>query len=130
MKFTLLVIFSWYVKSKRLSLYETGSPAHMGTRLARSSDFVIKKANTDCLNSVIPEMLHVSHSDTDTGSLHHYFTHIVKVKFAPTHLLTILTEHACQHNSFWRSRCDSNHAPTISPKLVHFHGDFGIRFWH
>ena len=57
-----------------------------------------------------------------------YFAHIVKVKFAHPHLLIILTKHACHHNSFWRSRCDSNHAPTISLKLVHFHGDFGISF--
>ena len=35
-----------------------------------------------------------------------------------THLPTnILTEHACQHNSFWGSRCDSSHAPTLSLKL-------------
>ena len=32
------------------------------------------------------------------------------------HLLIILTRHACHHNSFWESRCDSNHAPTISLK--------------
>ena len=32
------------------------------------------------------------------------------------HLLTILTKHACHHNSFWGSRCDSNHVPTISLK--------------
>ena len=46
------------------------------------------------------------------------------------HSLKILTKHACHHNSFWGSRCDSNHVPTISLKLVHFHGDFGIPFWH
>ena len=68
----------------------------------------------------------VSHSDTATRSLLHYFAHIVKVKFAVTYSLTILTEHACHHNSFWGSRRDSNHAPTLSPKPVHFHGDFGI----
>ena len=76
-------------------------------------------------------MLQASTSDTVTRSLPHYFTHIIKVKFAhPTHLLTILTEHAYHHNSFWGSSCDSNHAPTISLKLVHFHGDFGIPFRH
>ena len=73
-------------------------------------------------------MLQASPSDMVTESLSHYFAHIVKVKFAhPIHLLTILTEHACHHNSFWGSRCDSNHAPTISLKPVHFNGDFGIR---
>ena len=46
----------------------------------------------------------------------------------PNHLLTLLTEHACHHNSFCGSRCDSNHAPTISLKPVHVHGDFGIPF--
>ena len=44
--------------------------------------------------------------------------------------LTILTEHACHHNSFWGSRCDSNHVPTISLKPVHFHDYFGIPFRH
>ena len=44
------------------------------------------------------------------------------------HLLIILTKHVCHHNNFWGSRCDSNHMPTISLKLVHFHGDFGISF--
>ena len=46
------------------------------------------------------------------------------------HLLTILTKHSCHHNSFWESRCDSNHGPTISLKPVRFHGDFGIPFRH
>ena len=46
------------------------------------------------------------------------------------HLLIILTKPACHHNSFWESRCDSNHAPTISLKPVLFHGDFGNSFWH
>ena len=44
------------------------------------------------------------------------------------HQLTILTKHACYHNSCWGSKCDSNHAPTISLKPVHIHGDFGIPF--
>ena len=73
-------------------------------------------------------MPQASPSDTATRSLPHYLAHIVKVKFA--HLLTVLTKHACHHNSFWGSRCDSNHAPTISLKLVHFHSDFGIPFRH
>ena len=76
-------------------------------------------------------MPQASPSNTATGSLPHYFDHIVKVKFAhPTHLLTIITEHACHHNSFSGSRCDGNHAPTISLKPVHFHGDFSIHFRH
>ena len=65
-----------------------------------------------------------------TRSLPHYLAHIVKVKFAHPHLLTILTKHACHHNSFWGSRCDINHALTISLKPVHFHGDFGISSRH
>ena len=59
-------------------------------------------------------MPQASPSNTATRSLPHYFAHIVTVKFAPTLLPTILTEHVCHHNSFWESRCDSNHAPTIS----------------
>ena len=117
-----------------LSLSETGSPAYTRTRLAQSSDLELK-ANTDCLGSLdlTVEMPQASPSDTATGSLPYYFAHIVEVKFAhPIHLLTILTvtEHACHHNSFWGSRCDSNHAPTISLKPVHFQGDFGIPFRH
>ena len=79
-----------------------------------------KKANKDCLGSLISEMPQASPSDTTTRNLSYYFAPIVKVEFAPTHLLTILTEDACQDNGFWGSSCDSNHAPTISPKLVHF----------
>ena len=45
------------------------------------------------------------------------------------HLLTILTKHACHHNSFWGRR-ESNHVLTISLKPVHFQGDFGIPFEH
>ena len=52
-----------------------------------------------------------------------YFAYIVKVKFAH-HPLIILTKHVCHHSSFW----GSNHATTISLKLVQFHGDFGILF--
>ena len=98
--------------------------------MAQSSDIELK-ANTDCPGSLALEMLQASPSDTVSGSLPHYFNHIVKVKFAhPSYLLTILTEHACHHNSFWGSRCDSNHAPTISLKPAHFHSDFGIPFGH
>ena len=39
-----------------------------------------------------------------------------------------LTKHACLHNSYWGSRCDSSHARTISLKPAHFHGDFGTSF--
>ena len=113
---------------KRLSLSETGSPVYTRTRLAQSSDLELK-TNTDCPGSLILEMHQASPSDTATRSLPLYFAHIVWVKFAhPTHLLTILTKHACHPNSFWGSRCDSNHVPTISLKLVHFHGDFGNSF--
>ena len=76
-------------------------------------------------------MSQASPSNIEARSLPHYFADIVNVKFAhPTHLLTILTKHACHYNSFWGNRCDSNHALTISPKPVHFHGDFGIHFRH
>ena len=76
-------------------------------------------------------MPQASPSDTATRSLPLYFAHIVWVKFAhPTHILTILTKHACHHNIFWGNRCDSNHAPTISLKLIHFHHDFGNSFRH
>ena len=73
-------------------------------------------------------MSQASHSDMATSSLPPYFAHIVKVKFAHPHLLIILTKHSCHHNSFWGSRCDSNHAPTVSLKLVLFHGNFSISF--
>ena len=51
-----------------------------------------------------------------TRSLLPYFAHIVSVKFAHPHPLIILTEPACHHNSFWRSRCDRNQAHNISLK--------------
>ena len=51
-----------------------------------------------------------------TRSLLPYFSHIVLVRFAHPHLLIILTEPAWHHSSFWGSRCDSNHTPTISLK--------------
>ena len=96
--------------SKRLSLSETGSPGYTRTRLAQSLDLELK-----CQHRLILEIPQASPSDTATGSLPLYFAHIVWVKFAhPTHLLTILIMYACHHNSFWGSRCDSNHAPTIS----------------
>ena len=76
-------------------------------------------------------MPQASPSDTATRCFNFYFAHIVWVKFAHLiHLLTILTKHACPHNSFCGSRCDSHHAPTISLKLIHFHGDFGNSFRH
>ena len=74
------------------------------------------------------EMPQATPSDMATRSLPPYFAHIVKIKFAHPHLLIILRKYACYHNSFWGSRCYSNHAPTISLKLVHFHGDFSISF--
>ena len=69
------------------------------------------KATTDCLGSLTSEMPKASPNDKATGSSLHYFAHIVKVKFVTTHLLTVLTKHSCQHNSFWGSRYDSSHAP-------------------
>ena len=76
-------------------------------------------------------MPQASPSDTATRSLPLYFAHIVWVKSAhPTNLLAILTKHACHHNSFWGSSCDSNQAPTVSLKLIHFHGYFGNSFRH
>ena len=73
-------------------------------------------------------MPQASTSDMATRSIPPYFAQIVKVKFAHPHLLIILAKHACHYNSFWGSRCDSDHARIISLKLVHFHGNFGIPF--
>ena len=73
-------------------------------------------------------MPQASPCDMVTRSLPPYFAHIVKVRFAHPHLLTILTKYTCLHDSFWGSRCDSSHAPTISLKPVHFHVDFGTSF--
>ena len=78
------------------------------------------KATTDCPGNLTSEMRKASPSDTASGSSLHYFAHIVKVKFVLTHLLTILTKYACQHNSFWGSRCVSSHVPTVSLKPVLF----------
>ena len=95
---------------------ETGNPAYTRIRLAQSSDLELKSQHR-LSGSLILEMPQASPSDTATGSLPLYFAHMVWVKFAhPIHLLTILTMYACHHNSFWGSRCDSNHAPTISLK--------------
>ena len=88
------------------------------------------KATTDCLGSLTSEMLKASPNDTATRSSIHYFAHIVKVKFVLTHLLTVLTKHAGQHNSFWGSRCDSSHAPTISLKSIPFTAFSALIFWH
>ena len=75
---------------KYLSLPETGSPAYTGTCLAQSlkQEFI---ANTDCPDSLILEIPQASPSDMATRSLPLYFAHIVKVKCAHPHLLTILT---------------------------------------
>ena len=78
------------------------------------------KATTDCPGNLTSELCKASPSDTASGSSPPYFTHIVKVKLVLTHLITVLTKHACQHNSFWGSRCVSSHAPTISLKPVLF----------
>ena len=98
-----------------------------GHILAQSTDFEIK-ATIDCPGNLTSEMHIESLSDTASGSSLHYFTHIVKVKFVLIHLLTVLTEHACQHNSFWGSRCVSSHAPNYFSKTSTFHGDFGTYF--
>ena len=63
-------------------------------------------------------------------SLLPYFAHIVSVKFAHLHLLIMITEPACHHNSFSGSRCDSNHAPTISLKPYCFRSHFGYSLAH
>ena len=73
-------------------------------------------------------MPQASPSDMATRSLPPLLRSHSQGQICTLHLLIILTKHACHHNSFWGSRCDSNHAPTISLKLVHFHGDFGISF--
>ena len=99
----------------------------MRTRLAQSSDLE-SIANIDCHGRLIPKMPQALPVILATRSLLFYFAHIVSVKLAHPHLLIILIKHACHHNSFWGSRCDSNHAPTVSLKLVHFHGDFDISF--
>ena len=87
--------------------------------------------HADCPGSLILKMPQAFPSDAATRNLLLYFARIGWVKFVhPTHLLTILTKHACYHNSLWGSRCDSNHASNISLKLVHFHGDFGNSVRH
>ena len=115
--------------SQSLSLFETGSQPIRRHVLAQSTDSEIK-VTTDCLSSLTSEMLKASPSHMATRSSLHYFAHIVKVKFVLTHLLTILTKHTCQHNSFWRSRCDSSHAPTISLKPVVFTAISALIFRH
>ena len=98
-----------------------------GHVLVQSMDYEIK-SHYSCPGNLTSEMHKASPSDTDSGSSLHHFAHIVKVKFVLTHLLTVLTKHACQHNSFWGSRCVSSHAPTISLKTSTFHGNFGTYF--
>ena len=65
-------------------------------------------------------MSQASPSDTTTKSLPHYFTHTVMVKSAqPTHPPANNTNRAClPPQQLLGSRCDSNHAPAISLKLV------------
>ena len=66
-------------------------------------------------------------SDTASGSSLHYFAHIVKVKFVLIHLLTELTKHACQHNSFGEADVLAV-MPHYFSKAGTFHGDFGTYF--
>ena len=100
-----------------------------GHILAQSTDPEIK-ATTDRLGSLTSEMLIASLSDMATGSSLHHFAHIVHAKSVISHLLTVLTNHACQHNSFWGSRCVSSHAPTIYLKPVLFMAISAYIFWH
>ena len=81
---------------------------------------ILPLSTLNCPGNLTSEMHIESLSDTASESSLHYFAHIVKVKFVLIHLLTVLTKHACQHNSFWGSRCVSSHAPTISLKPVLF----------
>ena len=57
-----------------------------------------------------------SPSDTATRSLPPLLSSHSQGQICTPHLLIILTKHACHHNSFWGSRCDNNHASTISLK--------------
>ena len=100
-----------------------------GHVLAQSTDYEIK-TTIDCPGNLTSEMHIASPSDTASGSSLHYFAHIVKVKFVLIHLLTVLTKHACQHNSFWGSRCVSSPAPTISLKPVLFTAISALIFRH
>ena len=97
-----------------------------GHVLAQSTDYEIK-ATIDCPGNLTSEM-HIA-SPSDTASLH-YFALIVKVKFVLIHLLTVLTKHACQHNSFRGSRCVNSHAPIISLKPVLFMAISALIFRH
>ena len=100
-----------------------------GHVLAQSTDYKIK-ATIDCPGNLTSGIHIESLSDTVSGSSLHYFAHIVKVKLVLTHLLTVLTKHACQHNSFWGSRCVNSHGPTISLKPVLFKAISALIFWH
>ena len=102
-----------------------------GHVLAQSTDYEIK-ATIDCPHNLTSEIHIESLSETVSGSSLHYFADIVKVKFVLTHLLTVLTKHACQHNSFWGSRCVNSHIPTISLKSVLFKAISVLifRHWH
>ena len=85
------------------------------------SPLTLNLANTDCPGRLIPKILATRNLQNlpvilATKNLLLYFAHIVQDKFAHLHLLIIPTDPTCHHNSFWGSRCDSNHAPSISLK--------------
>ena len=112
-----------------LSLFETGRPAYTRTRFG--TVYGLRNSTiTGCPGNLTSEMSKASPNDMATGSSLHYFAHIVKVKFVLTHLLTVLTKHACQHNSFWGSKCVSSHTPTISLKPVLFTAISALIFRH
>ena len=102
----------WVDFPKRQSLSETGSPAYTRTCLAQSSDLE-SIANTDCPGSLIPKMSQASPSDIGRKepTPFHRPRSPGQICTPPS---TNNTEPGCHHNSFWGSRCDSNHAPTIS----------------
>ena len=113
---------------KRLSLFETGSPAHTRTRLAHSSDLEPKS-----------QLRLPRQSDSrDAPSISQWYGHKELTPLLRSHSLgQICTSHpptndtnrAClppqQLLEMWQ-----HHAPTISLKLKHFLGDFGNYFRH
>ena len=89
------------------------------------------KANTGYLSSLTLEMPQAFPSDMATRSfIPHYFPHIVKVKFAPTHLLTTLTVHARRHTSFLGKQMRQQQYAYYFLKPVRSRGDFGKYFRH
>ena len=104
-------------------------PIYTRTRLAQSSDLELIP-NTDCPGRLIPEMPQASPSDIGHKELTSLLRPHSPSQICTPHLLVILTEPACHHNSFWGSRCDSNHAPTISLKPGILSRRFRLFLWH